>query len=245
MSNLLKMDRYQLCHNRVYLGGLLAVFLLGFFMADTYILEVMGPGGGKAASLEDIFNGMVYDSTFLLIIISSILALILGQEFSCRTINQEISSGHSRGEIFVSKVASYLIAFNVMAVIYPIAGCIREFVKIGIADTASFFYNVIKASAYSFILNSPVLLIAVLTCFYFESSAKAVAATAFVTFVLSLYLGYGMLLGLPVDFLPTYQIREAVSRNAFILLSGILDGIVWAAVLIIMSWRKFCKCDLK
>lgn len=103
MSNLLKMERYQLLHNSFYLGGLTGIFLIGFFTADTYIPEVMGPAGGAALSLTDIFNGMVYDSTFLLIIISSILALILGQEFSCRTINQEICAGHSRNKSSVIK----------------------------------------------------------------------------------------------------------------------------------------------
>ena len=46
------------------------------FTADTYVTEVMGPTEEIVSSLADIFNGMVYDSTFLLIIMSAILALI-------------------------------------------------------------------------------------------------------------------------------------------------------------------------
>lgn len=245
MNNLLKMERYQLLHNSFYLGGLTGIFLIGFFTADTYIPEVMGPAGGAALSLTDIFNGMVYDSTFLLIIISSILALILGQEFSCRTINQEICAGHSRKEIFASKVIAYLAAFNVMAMIYPAAGCIREFAIFGIEDAGTFLYNVGKAAVYSFLLNSTVFLIAILICCCLQNAAKAVAVTAAVTFVLSLYLGYGMMLNLPVAFLPTYQIREAVSRTDFLLFSGILVSVVWGVALIFLSWRKFCKCDFK
>ena len=71
--------------------------------------------------MQIIFNGMVYDSTFLLILMSSILALILGQEFSYQTVDLEITAGHSRKSIFFSKVITYLIAFNVMALVYPIA----------------------------------------------------------------------------------------------------------------------------
>lgn len=58
MNNLLKMERYQLVHNRVYWGGILGVFLLGFITADTYVPEVMGSSGGAAQSLVDIFNGI-------------------------------------------------------------------------------------------------------------------------------------------------------------------------------------------
>ena len=100
MNNLLKMEKYQLSHNIFYWCGLIGIFLIGFFTADTYVPEAMGPMGGAATSLADIFNGMVYDSTFLLIIISSILALILGQEFSSRTIDLEVNAGHSRKTIF-------------------------------------------------------------------------------------------------------------------------------------------------
>ena len=131
MRNLLKMERYQLSHNFLYWCGVVGIFLIGFFTAETYVPEVMGPTGGAATSLADIFNGMVYDSTFLLILMSSILALILGQEFSCRTVDLEITAGHSRKAIFFSKVITYLIAFNVMALVYPIAGCIREVSRFG------------------------------------------------------------------------------------------------------------------
>ena len=110
MEKLLKMEKYQFLHNFVYWCGMIGIFVLGFFTADTYVPEVMGPAGGKASSLADIFNGMVYDSTFLLIIISGLLALSFGQEFSGRTITLEVSAGHSRSKIFLGKIISYLIA---------------------------------------------------------------------------------------------------------------------------------------
>lgn len=245
MSNLLKMERYQLFHNFFYWCGIIGIFLMGFLTADTYVPEVMGPSGGEAASLVDIFNGMVYDSTFLLIIISGILSLILGQEFSHRTIDLEVSAGHTRKAIFASKIIAYLVAFNIMALIYPVAGCIREFFRFGIDDTGAVFYNVCKAIIYSCLLNSVIFLIAILVCFYLRSSVKAIAVTAVVTFVLSLYLGYGMMMDLPVDFLPTYQIRIAVSTEELFQLTATLIGLVWTIILIFLSWIKFRKCDLK
>lgn len=148
MEKLLKMEKYQFLHNFVYWCGMIGIFVLGFFTADTYVPEVMGPAGGKASSLADIFNGMVYDSTFLLIIISGLLALSFGQEFSGRTITLEVSAGHSRSKIFLGKIISYLIAFHIMALVYPVAGCIREFGKFGMEDGGVFFYNVTKTSVY-------------------------------------------------------------------------------------------------
>lgn len=245
MSNLLKMERYQLFHNFFYWCGLLLVFSMGFLTADTYLLEVLGPDGGAAASLADIFNGMVYDSTFLLVIISSILALVLGQEFSCRTLDLEVSAGHPRKEIFASQLIVYLLAFNIMALAYPIAGCIREFGRFGMEDIGAFFNNMLKASVYSFLMNSAMFLLAMLICYCLQHALKSVAATAVLMFVLSLYLGYGMMLHFPVAFLPTYQIRESVSSGGFFHSAALLVGVIWVILLICLSWMRFRKCDLK
>lgn len=201
--------------------------------------------GGAATSLADIFNGMVYDSTFLLIIISSILALILGQEFSSRTIDLEVNAGHSRKTIFFAKVISYLIAFNIMALVYPVAGCIRESVRFGITEAGNLCYQVSKAILYSLLLNSATFLIAIWIVFWLRSSARAIAVTALVTFVLSLYLGYGMMFDLPVAFLATYQIREAVFSVTYFLPWAISVSVVWIVALITFSWISFRKCELK
>lgn len=64
MDKLLKLEKYQLLHNSIYWCGMIGIFILGFFTADTYVTEVMGSTEEFASSLADIFNGMVYDSTF-------------------------------------------------------------------------------------------------------------------------------------------------------------------------------------
>ena len=56
MNNLLKMEKYQLSHNIFYWCGLIGIFLIGFFTADTYVPEAMGPMGGAATSLADILR---------------------------------------------------------------------------------------------------------------------------------------------------------------------------------------------
>lgn len=89
--------------------------------------------------------------------------------------------------IFFSKVITYLIAFNVMALVYPIAGCIREFFRFGFIDGGNFIYQVAKAVLYSLLLNSATFFIAIWICFSLRNSAKAIAVTAVTTFVLSLY----------------------------------------------------------
>lgn len=244
MRNLLKMERYQLLHNKIYWLALLGVFLMGYFTAESYEIEWGGPYGG-AASLIEIFNGMVYDSALPLVVLGSLLALLLGQEFAARTIDLEICAGHPRGHIFFSKVITYLAAFNIMAILYPVAGCIREYSKFGFGGAMPFWSGAIKGIAYSFLLNSGMFLIAVLCCFCFRNGALSSALTAGIMFALSAYFGYGAMWGLPVFFLPTYQIREAIISSTAFLPMCLLVGVVWLIVLTAASWRVFRKCDLK
>ena len=57
MDKLLKLEKYQLLHNSIYWCGMIGIFILGFFTADTYVTEVMGPTEEIVSSLADIFNG--------------------------------------------------------------------------------------------------------------------------------------------------------------------------------------------
>ncbi len=245
MINLIKTEKYHLLHNWIYWCGMAGIFLLGLFTAETYVEEIMGPEERAARSLIDIFNGMVYDSTFLLILISCILALILGQEFSHRTIHQEVSAGHSRFAVFTGKTMVYLFFFNLMALVYPVGGCIREFFRFGIGDVGILVANFVKVALYSFLLNSIVFMIPILCCFWLRSTYKALSAAAFLTFALSLYLGYGLLFHLPVKFLPLYQIREAVKGASGVLSKSLVMAAVWGVVLMAGAWRVFRKCELK
>ena len=52
MRNLLKMERYQLSHNFLYWCGMVGIFLIGFFTAETYVPEVMGTTGGRLLPLR-------------------------------------------------------------------------------------------------------------------------------------------------------------------------------------------------
>ena len=241
MRNLLKMERYQLLRNPLYWLCLAAVFFSGFSMADTYLPEVLGPSGGPATCLADVFNGMVYDSTFLLILASC----ALGRDFSLRTIDHEICAGHSRLSVLLAKSATYLMAFHLVLLSYPLAGCLREYSRFGLGEGNSFLWQALKGVIYSLLLNSGMLLVAVALCCWLKNAAMAAAATAVASFAISLYFAYGTQLELPVAFLPIYQIRQAVTSARDLLPGALAVGCAWPAALMLLSWAGFRRCDLK
>lgn len=48
--------------------------------------------------------------------------------------------------------------------VYPIAGCIREFFRFGFIDGGNFIYQAAKAVLYSLLLNSATFFIAIWIC---------------------------------------------------------------------------------
>lgn len=175
-------------------------------------------------------------------------SIILEAKSLTKEYKQTLALDHINLQIKKGKIYGFIGqngAGKTMALVYPVSGCIREFGRFGVADVGMFFYNIIKAIIYSCLLNSAIFLIAILICCYLQDAVKATSVTVIIIFGLSLYLGYGMMLRLPVGFLPTYQIRIVVSMKTFFQPIAILVGCIWSGILVLLSWIKFCKCDFK
>ena len=216
MSNLLKTELYKLFHSWYFWGiGIFNLLLSSILLLDS-----------KERS-SNLIMASLYNIPLLYFLSIVFIALFIGSDFSGRTLNTYITAGHKRSSIFRVK----LIVSQI--------GCII------IADVGMFFYNIIKAIIYSCLLNSAIFLIAILICCYLQDAVKATSVTVIIIFGLSLYLGYGMMLRLPVGFLPTYQIRIVVSMKTFFQPIAILVGCIWSGILVLLSWIKFCKCDFK
>ena len=72
LINLLKTERYYFLHNRTYWWSVIMIFMLGFITAPAYRSKSSAPKRKNCQDLTDILNGMVYDSTFLLIIVAPV-----------------------------------------------------------------------------------------------------------------------------------------------------------------------------
>ena len=56
MDKLLKLEKYQLLHNSIYWCGMIGIFILGFFTADTYVTEVMGSTEEIASKIIELIS---------------------------------------------------------------------------------------------------------------------------------------------------------------------------------------------
>lgn len=248
MNNLIKKDLYQIRHNMIILLSFLAIILMGIVGAESYILDLR-----SSKYAIGIFDAMVFDSTIIVILATLITSSLLGIEFKNRTINNDIHSGNSRQDIFFSKIISYLIIYNLLIIVFPLAGCIRMIPKLGFAiNMAGGIAHIIKIILYSILLNSAMFSVCIFISFLCRDIGKTLSLSATYILAFSLLMAYGKPEGLfdkvkILNFIPLIEIRyvlyENLSANNHIMI--IISALIIFIFFTMLASHAFKKVDLK
>lgn len=244
MKKLLKMEVYELAHDYICLLMIGITFLLGMFSGSGYLEDNyfnLNEGG------YEVFIGMLYDSTTIIILISIFTALLIGKSFSNRTIVLKIMSGNSRRNIFLSKAVSMLTIATISMIIFPILGMLTVTIKYGwnvpmLQSIITLFKIVICTVLLEFSIFSVIIFLGVI----FRDTVKTVTASAIVIFFNALYMSYSSDLNLPISMHPMRLVRTVLSNNSwskFIIIS--LYSIVLLSVILLVSYNVFRRCELK
>lgn len=110
MSNLFIIEIYKLFKNKIF--GV--IFLMSLFLGI-----ILPPDSHASITQYENIGISFYYTCFLMIFPILFGALSFGNDFLERTINNEVSSGHSRFKIFIFKVIVYFIGINLIILIIP------------------------------------------------------------------------------------------------------------------------------
>ena len=248
MNNLMQMEWYRLRVNRTCIGCVLLSIMYGLFASKSYIADLT-----IRVDAVGIFKAMVYDSTVWLVIFSAVVALLLGQEFTNRTIHMEIASGHSRMTIFSSKCLAYLAVFNLLMLLGPVVGSVRMSFLLGWGGSwNNDAVYLLREIGYSVLLNSAVFSTCLFFAFLFRDSATTVAVSMIVLFVSAMFTAYAEPMGwyeyLPwLRFLPMNQIRLSLDYSLTTVQSSevIISGLAYLLIFIALSFGRFNRCELQ
>ncbi|MDU2829655.1 MAG: ABC transporter permease [Anaerococcus sp.] len=248
MKNLIKKDLYQIKHNKIILISFLSIILMGVFGAESYILDLK-----SSKDAIGIFDAMVFDSTIIVILATLITSTLLGIEFKNRTINNDIYFGNIRKDIFISKIISCLIIYNLLIITFPLAGCIRMIPKLGfpISMTGG-IAHIIKIILYSILLNSAMFSVCIFISFLYRDIGKTLSLSVTYILAFSLLMAYGKPEGLfdkvkILNFIPLIEIRyvlyENLSANNHIMI--IISALIIFIFFTMLASHAFKKVDLK
>lgn len=253
MSNLLKAERYKLLRDPIFLICTAVMFILGFVMADGYReaangLDSMIP----VSSISGMFNSAVSDISLLTLFIPGLLALGLGNEFSQRVLSSEVASGHGRRDIFLSKAIVNFIGYNLVCLVYPVAGVIKEFGYFGAGDIADNCLNILRTTVYMFLLTGALFFIAMAASFVIKNGIAAAIVTTVLNFGLMMTFVYAKAYTWVTYIHPMYNLRiitmtgGSTFKGAGIFdIPSIVTCLVWIGSCSIIIWTSFKKADLK
>ena len=251
MGNLIKMERYKLFHNIVFWILAIGMPVLGFFSGSGYRNYYLAHDTTpiNIETFSGVFNAMVADSLILLVAICGVLGWFIGREFSLRTISSEVASGNKRFEIFMSKTVVYLVAFNVIMILYSIMGAISQIGYFGIGDLGNNVLNILRTTVYTIIFQSVLYLVVITLAFILRNGVMTAIAGPLVSFGIMIAFVY-----LPVilNFAnPMYRFREITAMGSYFNVSGVINvtalliAVVWIGACSIIIWKNFAKSDLK
>lgn len=251
MGNLIKMERYKLFHNIVFWILGIGMPILGFFSGSGYRNYYLAHDSTpiQVESFSGVFNAMVADSLILLVAICGVLGWFIGREFSLRTISSEVASGNKRFEIFMSKTVVYLVAFNVIMILYSLMGAVSQIGYFGIGDLGNNVLNILRTTVYTIIFQSVLYLVVIALAFILRNGVITAIAGPLVSFGIMIAFVY-----LPVVLNyanPMYRFREITamgsyfSTNGIVCVPALIVAVVWLAACSIIIWKSFAKSDLK
>lgn len=182
MSNLMKHRWFELRYNSVLWLTLIICCAFAFIVTSMTGLSYLTDAPmveGVSYNLQGFFSAMTADCIFpLLIIGGSFTAMMLGQQFSSRTIDQEISAGHSRVEIFASQCIVGFIVPNTAILLAIFIGCLRWAGSIPMSSAGEaipyFSRTLILLSLLNFSLFSACIFFVVI----FRDTAKTITVSA-------------------------------------------------------------------
>lgn len=224
------------------------MFLMGAFGAKGYIIDIR-----NSKDALGIFDAMVFDSTIIVILATLIISSLIGIEFKNRSINNDIYSGKPRRDIFLSKIISYLIIYNLIIIIFPIAGCLRMIPVLGFGTNIAYgIFHIIKIILYSILLNSAMYSVCVFIAFICKDLGKTLSLSAIYILSFALIMAYGKPIGLfdkvkILNFLPLIEIRYVVYENLTNIenLTIIISSIIMLVIFILSANKTFKRAELK
>ncbi|MEK4325677.1 ABC transporter permease [Paenibacillus sp. FSL R7-0297] len=248
MNNLMQMEWYRIKYNKFFVGCALLSIIYGLFASKSYIADLT-----THKDAIGIFYAMVYDSTVWLVLFSAIVALMIGHDFTNRTIHLEVVAGHSRIKIFFSKCLIYLAVFNLLMLLGPVVGSIRMSFQLGWGDSWNHdALYILRVILFSLLLNSAVFSVCIFFAFIFKDSAKTVSVSMIVLFISAMCIAYAGPMGwydvVPwLRFLPMNQIRASLAYSLSLVQATeiALSGIVYLLLFIALSFQRFNTCELK
>lgn len=243
MINLFKLEVYKLKRNKSFLLIACAVIIFEVF----YVIN-----NGSLVGIE-AFKHSMYDVSTTMLLGAILTGLFVGNDFTTRIINQEVTAGHSRLKILISKSVIFYCSVEVITILYPITSvCINTaFNGWGEEFTAFTLLYIIRTVLLRFIIDAGCTSLWVLIAFLFKDIGKTIGVS-----VIMFIVGIGVLTALSEkSSIAKFIYSLTANSQARVIVNEVLTSynIMWTCIVNLlmffvfmsMSYIVFRRAELK
>lgn len=243
MLNLLKLEIYKLKYSKSFWLISVVVILVEFI----YIVKNGTITGIKA------FESSMYDVATMMIIGSIFAGLSIGTDFISRCINQEITAGHSRVKIFLSKVIILFFATEIIMLLYPITSVIINTISNGWGEPFGIYtiFYILRTFLLRIIIDLSCISLWVFFAFLFKDVARTMGVSIFIFIIgtgcLFTLSSKSELMKIIYNFTANNQARLIVNKmvTSTEVMSICISNFIIISILLSLAYLTFRRADLK
>ena len=124
MINMIKMEFYKLRRQKIFYIILLFVGVIAV-MSSISAMSLNINLNGKTQYVE------MFQDVSMLFACAIFVAMYIGNDFNNRTIQHQVASGHSRKDIIIAKLLGFMMAAQMIMILYPVIGAITVTINRG------------------------------------------------------------------------------------------------------------------
>lgn len=215
-------------------------------MADEFSGGMFGIDGYSA------LNTLLSDNSDSMLFAVLLIAILIGGDFSARTLQTQISAGFSRMQVIISRFLSTIVAYLVFHVTYMIffAGGVTIVLGFGKEVTGALVGEILLQMLMSLFMSFAMLAIYMFFCFLLKSTGASIGVC--LPFML---VGTSIIQMLSFAFETCEKIIALTPFGQIMLVTSELDGlgyvkffavgIVWMVGMLAVTFATFRKAELK
>ncbi|MBR3504794.1 MAG: hypothetical protein IKO07_11235 [Clostridia bacterium] len=202
---------------------------------------------------EYVFLRTMSDASFTAWLSVIAGALLIGMEFSNRTINHLIYAGNRRISILVVKLLYFYLCTLFLSAVYPVASCFRYSLTWFSGLTQSDVAYVLRCVGCRTLIDMAMMSFALVSAFAFRDVIRTLVCSLIIVVVLSQLMnivrgvGNGALIKNMIDYFPALTINKIMFRDASV--ENIRRSMLYSCTMILSTWISchlfFRKANLK
>lgn len=203
---------------------------------------------------EFVFKNTMGDAGLTALITIFLTPLLIGSEFSKRTLNDAVYAGHSRLHIFIVKLLFFYLASCFVSILYPAISILRYswnwLHSLPPAEAAAYIWRCLGMHV---LLDMALLYLCLIVVFFCRDVIRSMAYS--LVFTLGLSLIFRLLRSLApetwmtkvIEFYPAYQMKIVMEPQveASVILNAIVIALLFIAASIFISYWLFRRADLE